>query len=68
VISESQTKVKKNMRIVAAVSDVLVKEEDKNVFAEADKFLAERSKEYAESPQRKAMLERMNKPTEEKTP
>ena len=56
------------MRIVAAVSDVLVKEEDKNVFAEADKFLAERSKEYAESPQRKAMLERMNKPTEEKTP
>ena len=48
--------------IVAAMSAALAKEEDKNAFAEGDKLLAERNKEYAESPQRKAALERMNKP------
>jgi len=54
--------------IIAVLSAALVKEEDKNAFAEADKFLAERSKEYADSPQRKAALERMNKPPEKETP
>jgi len=54
--------------IVAAMSAALAKEEDKKIFTNADKRFAELSKEYAESPQRKAALERMNKPPEEKTP
>jgi len=41
------------------MSAALAKDEDKYAFADADKLLAERSKEYAESPQRKAALERM---------
>ena len=47
--------------IVAAMSAALAKEEDKKAFAEADKLLSERSKEWADSPQRKAALERMSK-------
>ena len=54
--------------IVAAMSAALAKEANTNVFARADKLLAERSKEYAESPQRKAALERMNKPPETLNP
>ena len=54
--------------ILAAMSAALVKEEDKKAFEEADKLLAERSKEYAESPRRKTALERMNKPPEKETP
>jgi len=52
--------------IVSAVSAVFTK--DEFAFTFADKKLAERSKEYAESPQRKAALERMNKPPENPAP
>ena len=55
--------------IVSAMSTALMKEtKDFYYFGEADKLLAERSTEYAESPQRKAALERMNKPPEKETP
>jgi len=50
--------------IVASMSAALVKEENKRAFSIADKLLAERSKEYADSPQRKAALERMGIPVE----
>ena len=50
--------------IVAVVSAALAKEEDKETFAEADKLLSARSKEYADSPQRKAAFERLNIPAE----
>ena len=60
--------IPKRMAVVAAASFVLEKEEDKDFFVQADKLLAERSTEYAESPQRKAALERMNKPPEKETP
>ena len=46
------------------MSAALVKEENKRSFSIADKLLAERSKEYADSPTRKAALERMNIPIE----
>jgi len=46
---------------------MLVKEEDKSTFIFLDGELTKRSKEYADSPQRKAALERMSKPPEEKT-
>jgi len=68
VYDNTEGDTQKREIIVATVSDALMKEEDKNVFAETDKLLAERSKEYADSPQRKAALERFNKPPEEKTP
>ena len=42
-------------------SDLLAREEDKNNFAQTDKWLAERNKEYATSSQRLAMLQRMSK-------
>ena len=54
--------------IITAMSTALAKEESKKAFVEGDKLLAERSKEYAESPQRKATLERINKPPDPKTP
>jgi len=50
--------------IVTAMSTALLKEANSIYFADADKLLAERSTEYAESPQRKATLDRMNKPPE----
>ena len=58
----------KREAILSAVSAALTNEEEKKAFAEADKKLAEHNKEYAESPQRKAALERMNKPPENPTP
>ena len=52
--------------IIAAVSAALAKEKDKHSFIEGDKRLAERNKEYAESPQRKAKLERMKVPPDKR--
>ena len=53
--------------IVAMISAVLL--EGKGIACdETDKLLAERSKEYAESPQRKAALERMNPPDKRRAP
>ena len=54
--------------IVTMVSAALATEEDGTAFDETDKLLAERSKEYAESPQRKAALERMNPPARKAEP
>jgi len=51
---------KKREAIVTIVSAALAKEENKNAFVFADKLLAGRSKDYAESPQRKAALQRLN--------
>jgi len=53
--------------IVATVSIALAKEADKFVLAKIDKLLAERSKEYAESAQRKAALQRFNLQPEKDT-
>lgn len=46
----------------------LTKEDNKKAFDEMDKLLAEQNERYAELPQRKAALEPLNKPSEEKTP
>jgi hypothetical protein len=62
---ESEGDTQKREAIITSLSAVLVKEDSKELFASADKLLAERSKEYAESPQRKAALQRLNI-TEEK--
>jgi len=50
-----------------AIIAELSKENNKKTFDEMDKRLAERNKRYAESPQRKATLERM-KPPKKETP
>ena len=52
----------KHKAIADALTAALAQEKEKEAFTWADKNLAERSKEYAESPQRKAALERMSKP------
>ena len=59
---ESDTQ--KREEIIASMLYILAQEGDKETFAEADKLLSARSKEYADSPQRKAALERMNIPIE----
>ena len=53
--------------IVSMLSAAVAKEKDAD-FIQADEFLAERIKEYAESPQRKAALERMNPPFRRNAP
>ena len=68
VYDKAENDTQTHEAIATAMSAALAKEENKEAFAKADKLLAERSKEYAESPQRKAALERMNKPPEPKTP
>ena len=59
VYEEAEGNPKKREAIVATMSAKLAK--DERAFAEADLLLAARSKEYAESPQRKAALERIEK-------
>jgi len=54
----------KREAIVAAVSATLAKEENRNIVDTVDTLLAKRSKTYADSPQRKATLERLNIPAE----
>jgi len=54
--------VQKRKAIVETVSGLLMKVKDKNVFSEGDRLLAARSKEYAESPQRKIAQQRFSKP------
>ena len=60
VYDETDENEQKRKAIIAMLSDALAKEENKGVFAYADKQLVERSREYAESPQRKAAQERFN--------
>ena len=66
--NEAQEGSEKRKAIISALSDLLPKEKNMNDFDEMDKWLADQSREYAESPQRKAALERMNKPPEKETP
>ena len=66
--NEAEDDTQKREAIVASLSATLAKEENKKVFADLDKRLAEWNKEYADSPQRKALLERKNKPPEKETP
>jgi len=54
----------KREAIIISLTAALTKEEDKRTFTRVDKLLAERSKAYADSPQRKAALERLNIPIE----
>ena len=61
VHDESEDDPQKREAILASLMVVLAREEDKIDFASADKKLAERSKEYATSSQRLAMLQRMSK-------
>jgi len=61
---ETENNAEKREAVVASLSIALVKEENQKVFVEVDKVLAERSKAYAESPQRKAALQRFNIPAE----
>ena len=65
---EAEGDTPKREAIITMMSTLLAKEESKTIFVGVDKALAERSREYAESPQRKAALERMNKPPDPKTP
>jgi len=61
--SDTQTRT----AIIATMSAILAKETNELYLVETDKRFAERSTEYAESPQRKATLERMGKPPEKET-
>jgi len=60
----SEGDLQKREAIVAAVSATLAKEENRNIIDTVDTLLAKRSKMYADSPQRKAALERLNIPIE----
>ena len=70
---EAVNDAKKRKAIVAVVSAALVKEEKKHIFTHADRDLAERDKDYSNSPSRRAALQRMDlplppEPKEEKKP
>ena len=54
--------------VLAALSAEMEKEKNKKAFANADEHNAKYNKEYAESPWRKTMLERISKPPEKETP
>ena len=64
VYDEAENDPQKREAIITSLTAALEKEEDKYTFAIADQLLAKRSKEYADSPKRKAALERMNIPIE----
>jgi hypothetical protein len=64
---ETKGDTAKREAILATLTAIVqAREEDREYFASADKFLAEQSKEYAKSPQRKEALKRMNLPLENK--
>ena len=58
----------KTREAIVAMVSAAVAEEKESDFKRADELLAERIKEYAESPQRKAALERMNPPFRRNVP
>ena len=62
VYDRTKEGTQKREAILTTVATALMKEENKEIFAVADGGLAARSKEYANSPQRKAALQRMNVP------
>ena len=61
VYDESENDAQKREAIVASLIVALAREEHRGLFGEMDKSLAERSKDYATSRQRLAILQRMNK-------
>jgi len=61
VYDESESDPLKREAIIASLMVALAREENKVEFAERDKMLAARNKEYATSAQRLAMLQRMSK-------
>jgi len=61
VYDESEDDAQKREAIVASLIVALAREENKVEFAERDKMLAARNKEYATSAQRLAMVQRMSK-------
>jgi len=58
---EAESDPQKREAIVASLIVALTREDNKSRFAKMDKELAARSKEYAESSQRLAMVQRMSK-------
>ena len=65
---EAEGDTQKREAIISSLSAALMREKNERFFAEVDQDLARRDKEYAESPQRKAALERMNPPTKKAEP
>jgi len=61
VYDESESDPLKREAIIASLMVALAREENKVEFAERDKMLAARNKEYATSTQRLAMVQRMSK-------
>ena len=61
VYDESEGDPRKREAIVAALVVALAQEEHRGLFVSTDKELAERSKDYANSRQRLAILQRMNR-------
>ena len=67
VYDKAEDDPKMREAVVAMVSAAVMEEKEAD-FKQADELLAERIKEYAESPQRKAALERMNPPFRRNAP
>ena len=61
VYDQTKDDPQKREAILATLIVLLAKEENKDRFGERDKYLAKRSKEYATSSQRLAMVQRMSK-------
>ena len=68
VYDEVECDPQKREAILATLIVLLAREENKSRFADMDKKVAERSKEYATSSQRLAMLQRMSKLPPDKFP
>jgi len=65
---DTEDNLQKREAITAALTAALAQEKEKDAFSWADKNLAERSAEWAGSPQRKAALERFGKPPAPEAP
>ena len=65
---KAESDLLKREAIVTSLTAALAKEENEKLFIYADKLLTKRSKAYAESPQRKAALQRFDTPTAKETP
>ena len=66
--SDTEGNSQKREAIVAVMTSALAQEKEQDTFIWADKMLAERSAEWAGSPQRKAALERFGKPPAPEVP
>ena len=63
---EAEGDTQKREAIISSLSAALMREKNEKFFAEVDQDLVKRNKEYAESPQRKAKLERMKVPPDKR--